>query len=133
MAQIVTAAGIDVSKRALDVALFPEQTATLRIDRSQSNGFDKLADWLTEHQVRRIGLEAAGGDEVDVLDALEARGFEVIRFNAHRIRMFAKANGRMAKNDRAEAAVIAQATVVLRTKPPTKRTRSLDPLVELLN
>jgi transposase len=57
----------------------------------------------------------------------------VIRFNAYRIRLFARTNGRLAKNDRADAVVIAHATAVLPVRQTKFRPRSLDPLVELLN
>jgi len=87
---------------------------------------------LRAHQAGRIGLEASGGYEIEVMDALQARGFAVTRFNAYRVRRFAEANGRMAKNDRADAAVIAQATAVLRVKQAKQRPVTLDPLVELL-
>jgi transposase len=127
-----TTAGIDVSKHWLDIALWPEATPALRLDRGQPDCFDKLARWLTEHEVRRVGLEASGGYEIDVMDALQDRGFAVIRFNASRIRSFAKSIGRLAKNDRTDAAVIAQAVAVLPVRQPQARRRSLDPLVELL-
>jgi transposase len=150
MAQIITTAGIDVSKATLDIALWPDETVTLHVDRGQADCFDKLAAWLSEHEVRPVGLEASGGYEIAVMDALQARGFDVVRFNAQRIRMFAKAAGRLAKNDRADAIVIpssgysngfaagtlaslAQATAVLSVKQPKARPRPLDPLVELLN
>lgn len=133
MAQIITTAGIDVSKRWLDVGLWPDETVTLHVERDTTDWAAKLAAWLTENQVGRIGLEASGGYEIEVMDALRARGFEVIRYNACRIRRFAEANGRMAKNDRADAAVIAHATGVLRVKPTKARSIALDPLVELLN
>jgi hypothetical protein len=102
MAQIVMVAGVDVSKHWLDAALWPKRDA-LRVEASAS-GYDQLAAWLREHNVDRVGLEASGGYEIAVIDALEARGFEVVRFNAHRVRLFAKAKGRLAKNDRADAA-----------------------------
>jgi transposase len=132
MAQIVSTAGIDVSKAWLDIALWPEASATLHVARDTAASFDKMAAWLHEHGVSRVGLEASGGYEIAVMDALQARGFDVIRFNARRIRLFAQANGRLAKNDRADAAAIAQATAVLRTRPTKLRPRGLDPLVELL-
>jgi transposase len=47
--------------------------------------------------------------------------------------MFAKAAGRLAKNDRADATIIAEASAVLPVKQPKARPRALDPLVELLN
>jgi transposase len=129
---MVVTAGIDVSKHALDIALWPLKTATLKV-ASTAAGYAELAAWLTEHGVERVGLEASGGYEIAVIDALEARGFTVIRFNAQRIRLFAKAKGRLAKNDRADARTIAQATLVLVDSVPAPRRRSLDPLIELLN
>jgi transposase len=133
MAQIVTTAGIDVSKGWLDIDLWPEeQTGTLHVERKQADYFDTMAAWLTGHEVSRVGLEASGAYETDVVDALQARGFDVIRFNAYRIRMFAKPNGRRAKNHRADAVTIAHATAVLRVKQPKVRPHALDPLVELL-
>jgi transposase len=133
MAQIINTAGIDVSKAWLDIALWPEETAPLHIDRGQPDCFDILAAWLREHQVRRVGLEASGGYEIEVMDALQARGFEVIRFNAQRIRQFARANGRLAKSDRIDASVIAHATAVLPVKQAKSRPQALDPMVEMLN
>lgn len=92
-----------------------------------------LAAWLAKHRISRVGLEASGGYEVAVLDALAAHGLEVVRFNAQRIRLSAKAKGRLAKNDRADAATIAQATAVLVEAAPPARERQFDPLIELLN
>lgn len=131
MAQIVTTAGIDVSKAWLDIALWPEPD-TLHLDRTARDWPDRLAAWLTEHQVGRVGLEASGGYETEVMDELEARGFTVLRFHAGRVRNFAQASGQIAKNDRADARVIAQATAVLRVKPAARRAKALDRLVERL-
>lgn len=75
----------------------------------------------------RVRLEASGAYEVEVMDALQARGFEVLRFNARRIRLFAQANGRLSKNDRADAAVIAHATATLSEHQPHERRCALDP------
>lgn len=132
MAQIVSTAGVDVSKQWLDVTVWPDTNVTLRVARNQ-DGFDTLARWLRAHGVKRVGLEASGGYEITVVDALQRHGFTPIRFNAYRMRMFAKAIGQVAKNDRVDAAVIAQATAVLPVRPPKPRPRQLDPLVELLS
>ena len=131
MAQMVVTAGIDVSKGWLDAALWPKQGA-IHVETTAA-GYDELAAWLTESGVERVGLEASGGYEIAVIDALEARGFEMVRFNAQRMRLFAKAKGRLAKNDRADARCIAQATAVLLEAPPEPRRRELDPLIELLS
>ena len=133
MAHILTVAGIDVSKHTLDIALWPDEPPiSLRVDRRQSDCFDTLAAWLTQNQASKVGLEASGGYEVEVMDALEARGFTVVRLNAGRVRDFARATGRLAKNDRLDAAVIAHATATLRVKQMARRDKTLDPLVELL-
>jgi transposase len=131
MAQMVLTAGIDVSKEWLDVALWPKKAEQRRVTRDRA-GYAELATWLRQHEVTRLGLEASGGYEIEVIDALEAESFEVARLNAQRVRMFAKAKGRLAKNDRADALSIAQATAILVEQPPDKRRRDLDPLVEHL-
>jgi transposase len=130
MAQMVVTAGIDVSKHWLNVALWPLK-AELRVDQSPA-GYAQLTAWLAEHDVMRVGLEASGGYEIVVIDALAAAGFEVMRFNARRIRLFAQAKGRLAKNDGADAHIIAHATAVLLEAAPPPRQRTLDPLVEHL-
>jgi transposase len=130
MAQMVVTAGIDVSKGWLNVALWPTKEE-LRVEQDAA-GYAELAAWLTEHAVMRVGLEASGGYEIAVIDALEACGFAVMRFNARRVRLFALAKGRLAKNDRADARTIAQATAVLPEGAPPQRQRELDPLVEHL-
>ena len=131
MAQYNIVAGIDVGKAWLDVAL-SDGKRTQRVANTP-DGHAALAQWLTAHGVTRIGLEASGGYERAVLDALEALDFEVKCFNAWRIRHFAKAHGRLAKNDLADAKLIAMATLTLVAEPPDKRRRELDPLVEHLS
>lgn len=130
MAQMVVIAGIDVSKQWLDVALSAKK-AELRVKRDRA-GYEELAGWLRRHEVVRVGLEASGGYEIEVIDALQERGFEVVRLNAQRVRLLAKAKGRLAKNDRADAGSVAQATAILVNQAPQKRRRDLDPLVEHL-
>ena len=124
MAQRVVTAGIDVSKAWLNIALWPKRDE-LRVEQCAA-GYAQLVAWLTEHAVMRVGYEIA------VIDALETSGFEVMRFNARRIRLFAQAKGRLAKNDRADARTIAQATFVLLEAAPPQRRRELDPLIEHL-
>jgi transposase len=130
MAQRVTDAGIDVSKPWLDVALWPTR-ATARVSRD-ATGLNELASWFTLHDVGRIGIEASGGYERVVIDTLQALGFEVLLLNPLRVRHFAKAKGRLAKNDRADALTIAQFVSVMIDAPQPARRRELDPLVEHL-
>jgi transposase len=130
MAQMVKTAGIDVSKQWLDVALWAQE-GELHVGRDRA-GYSELVSWLRQHEVVRVGLEASGGYEIEVIDALQEEGFEVVRLNAQRVRLFAKAKGRLAKNDRADARTVAQATAILVDQAPPQRRRDLDPLVEHL-
>lgn len=132
MAQIVTTGGIDVSKHTLDVTTWPE-TDMLNLDRDAADYLETLVAWLKAHGVNRVGLEASGGYETEIVEALCAQGFEVCLFNAYRIRMFAKAKGRLAKNDRADAAVIAHATATLTVKPAEVRSPRVKTLSALLS
>jgi len=130
MAQTVKAAGIDVSKAWLDVAIWPTREE-VRVSRD-ATGFSTLICWLEEHDVTRVGLEASGGYERDPIDALQAAGFEVAMLNPLRVRRFAQAKGRLAKNDRVDARTVAQFTLIMLDRDPVPRRRDLDPLVELL-
>ena len=132
MAQIVLFAGIDVSKQCLDVALWPKRNEPLRVDRDEA-GLKELVVWLRARQVSRVGLEASGGYEREVVDALEAAGFEVALLNPLRVRRFAQAKGRLAKNDRIDALTVAQFTMVMIEAPAPKRRRELDTLSEHLS
>lgn len=131
MARMVVYGGIDVSKAGLDAALWPTRQR-LHVSHDAA-GLAQLAAWLGEHGVERVGLEASGGYEIAVIDALQAAGFTVIRHNALRVRRFAEAKGRLAKNDRADAETVAQFTAVMAYTPASERRHALDPLVELLS
>jgi len=130
MAQRVVDAGLDVSKAWLDVVLWPTRETT-RVSRDAA-GLSELAGWLTLHEVGRIGIEASGGYEREVIDTLPALGFQVLLLNPLRVRRFAQAKGRLAKNDRADARTIAQFVSVMIDAPQPTRCRELDPLVEHL-
>lgn len=110
MSAIEVVAGIDCGKLFLDVVVAPGAD-TLRIANTAS-GHEELAAWLAGHEVVRVGLEASGGYERPVRDALRAAGMAVGVFDPARVRHYAKALGRRAKNDAIDAAVIAAFTVV---------------------
>jgi transposase len=101
-------AGIDVGKRRLDVALYG-QGQTLTVDNDPA-GIGSLIDWLKANEVTRVGLEATGGYERAVRQALSSAGLEVVMHQPLEVRLFARLKRLKAKNDRLDAALIAAAT-----------------------
>lgn len=97
-------AGIDVSKGTLDVAL----SSGLEVMQlaNDAGGIDELAKKLKAAKVDLVVMEATGGYETAVATALVGAGFRVAVVNPRQVRDFAKASGRLAKNDRIDAQVI---------------------------
>lgn len=125
MAQIVPTVGIDVSKDRLDVAVHPidEQFSV----SNDATGWRRLVRRLKPLMVRAIGIEASGGYERGVIGALLDAGLPVRSVNPWKLRLFAKAGGVLAKNDRLDARAIACFVATL----PSREVRR-DPAVEHL-
>lgn len=102
------AAGVDVGKRTLDVAVHGQ--AELGVMANDAEGFAVLTAWLRDRGVGRVGLEATGGYERGVRAWLEEAGFEVVVHQPIEVRLFARLKRLKAKNDRLDAKLIAQAT-----------------------
>jgi transposase len=101
-------AGIDTGKRKLDVALAGGGARLEVANSAESHG--KLVAWLRQHQVRRVGIEASGGYEQAVVSRLRRDGFIVVVFQPIQVRAYARFHGRRAKNDKIDAALIADCT-----------------------
>lgn len=101
-------AGIDVGKSKLDGAVHGLEDTT-QVDNAPA-GFSELIGWLKAREVGRVGLEATGGYERAVRQALEAAGFEVVVHQPIEVRRFAQMKRWRAKTDRLDAQLIAAAT-----------------------
>jgi transposase len=113
-------AGIDVAKDTLEIRINPQD-----VGASFSNSisdFPKLIDWFNCYKVNRVLLEATGGYEREVMKALQAGGFDVIRINPRRAKSFASAMGQRAKTDPIDARLLAQFAEVI--KSPKSRVSS---------
>lgn len=113
-------AGIDVAKDTLEIRINPQD-----VGASFSNSisdFPKLIDWFNCYKVNRVLLEATGGYEREVMKALQAGGFDVIRINPRRAKSFASAMGQRAKTDPIDARLLAQFAEVI--KSPSNRVSS---------
>jgi transposase len=96
-------AGIDVSKDWLDVALGAE---SLRV-ANEASAVSGLIEQLQQRSVELVVMEATGGYETQAASAIAAAALRLAVVNPRQVRDFAKATGRLAKNDRIDAEVIA--------------------------
>lgn len=100
--------GIDIGKRWLDVAAVGEAAGARMAN--DAAGAAAAVNWFRERRIGRVGLEASGGYERQVRQALEAAGLEVVVHQPLEVRLFARLKRLRAKNDRLDAALIAAAT-----------------------
>jgi len=114
-------AGLDVSKAKLDVALACGKKLTQR--SNDPDGHAGLIAELNQLGVKRVGLEATGGYERKLAEALRQAGFEVVVWQPMQVRAYARYRLKRAKSDAIDAAIIAQATAGLTAvrEPPDPR------------
>lgn len=109
------AAGVDVGKSRLDVAVCGLSGGFEVANTPEGHG--ALVDRLRGHGVGRIGLEASGGYERGVCEALRAAGFEVVVLQPAQVRAYAAFKLQRAKNDRIDARLIAACTAQAACRP----------------
>jgi len=97
--------GIDVSKARLDVA---ERGGGVWQVENSAKGIDELVQQMAEMYPELIVVEATGGYQRNVVEALFHAGLCVAVVNPARVRQFARACGLLAKTDKLEAQVLAE-------------------------
>jgi len=97
--------GIDVAKDKVDACI---RTVTeRRTFPTTASGRRSLIAWLRKHRVGKAVMEASGGYERVWAKALRQTGLEVRIVDPKRVRSFAESAGRLAKNDKIDAEMIA--------------------------
>ena len=97
--------GIDVSKAQLDVETLP--TGEKESVVNDKAGIKTLVKRLAKLQLTLIVLEATGGYERQIAQALVRAELPVVVVNPRQVRDFAKATGQLAKSDSIDAGVLA--------------------------
>src|SRR5918994_7015985 len=97
--------GIDVSKSRLDVAVLGEERGW-QVDNTP-NRIAKLVQQMEDLQPELIVVEATGGYQRGVVEALFWAGLAVAVVNPARVRQFARACGLLAKTDKLDAWILA--------------------------
>ena len=102
----IIAAGIDVSKSYLDLAVMPDEHH--RKCTYDDQGLDELIAALRSQNVQLVVLEATGGIEWPLVTRLASENIPFHVTNPRQIRDFARAMNRLAKTDKIDAKVIAE-------------------------
>jgi transposase len=123
--------GIDVSKSWLDAHVLPSGQS-LRVPNTR-HGIRKLKRWLAAFDLALVVVEATGKWHRELRRSLHASGLAVAVVDPFRVRMFAKAQGILAKTDRLDAKVLAQFAAVMTPaiRPPAPE--AMEELAELIN
>jgi len=123
-------AGIDVAKLKLDLALTGiQQVATFTND---SAGFTQLVELLLKAPPKLIVVEATGGLERPLLDALLEANLPVHLANPRQVRYFAISLGILAKTDPIDAHVIERYAAQLSPRLLQKRSENQSELEALV-
>lgn len=100
------AAGVDVGRDYFDVAIAPQGRAFRAPNTAV--GVETILDRLRRAGVRKVVLESIGSFGARLVRALAAAGFEVGVVDPRRIKALRLAEGKRAKTDRLDAALIAR-------------------------
>jgi transposase len=97
--------GIDISQDTLDMVAYP--TGQIWQYKNSKGGITKTVTKLKGLNVKLIVMEATGGLEKPLSEALYQAGLSVAVVNPRRIRDFGRSMGILAKTDRLDAKVMA--------------------------
>ncbi len=111
--------GIDVSKATLDVHVHPSGRRA-GVPHTPT-GLRRPVARLAKLAPARVVVEATGGWERALVDALHAAAVPVVVVPPHRIRHFARALGALGKTDRLDAGILAQYAALV--QPPMRPAR----------
>ena len=98
--------GIDISKDWFDVAVLGEKGT--RQFTNAKKGIRELVRWMNQLQPQLIVVEATGGYEAALVQALFEAGLPVALVSPQRVRQYARARGRLAKTDPLDAQLLAE-------------------------
>jgi transposase len=107
----IKAAGVDVSKMKLDVAIVG--VSEIFVVTNDKVGWKSLKKQLKDHGVTRVGMEATGGYEAKAASFLRKAGFEVVILDPRQVHGYRKMMMQKAKTDGIDARLIAAVTALV--------------------
>lgn len=108
---MICAAGVDIGRDWLDVAIAPSGRG-FRVANAPA-GVSAAIERLKRANVGRVVLESIGGYGLALVRGLAQAGFEVGVVDPRRIKALRTAEGRRAKTDRLDAALIARFALIM--------------------
>jgi transposase len=118
--------GVDVAKADLQVA-----TSTQNVGYANTpEGHRQFIAWLRSLGAVAVVLEATGGYERVLVEALHTAAISVSVINPRQVRDFARAQGRLAKTDKIDARVLVAYAAALRPRPTAALTPEQKHLTE---
>jgi transposase len=123
-------AGVDVCKDWIDVHLHP--LGESRRFTNDADGAARLKRLCRKHGVAKIVMEASGKYHRLAHRALSAAGFAAAVVNPLRARLFAEANGTLAKTDKIDARMLALMAEKLDPRATEPAPRVIEELQELV-
>ena len=109
-------AGVDVSKKMLDVFL---DGKSIRIP-NEARSCHQLAKDMAANPDLVVVVESTGGYERTLVAAMHEAGIPICVVQPARVRNFAEAQGQKAKNDRADAELLAEFGAAIKPRPTPK-------------
>jgi transposase len=122
--------GIDVSKCWLDVHVLPANERR-RVSNS-SAGIRQLKRWLLRFDLALVVIEATSKWHRQLHRSLVASAIPVAVVDPYRVRMFAKAQGILAKTDRLDARVLASFAAMMNPSIRAPAPQAITELAELV-
>lgn len=122
--------GIDTGKSTLDVGFYPDNRCERFANTPQ--GHRAMLSALAPLDVQHIAIEATGGYERGILDALAEAGYCATRLASHRATAYSRALGYFAKSDTLDAQVLARMAANITPQPYEVPTPERAQLSELL-
>lgn len=126
--------GIDISQDYLDMASYP--TGQIWQYKNNKNGIRKTVVKLKSIKPELIVMEATGGLEIPLRDALDEASLAVAVVNPKRIRDHGRSMGVLAKTDKLDSKVMAHFAAKIEPPPQparSKEERELDSLITRRN
>jgi transposase len=123
--------GIDISQERLDMVAYP--TGQVWQYKNSKGGIVKTAAKLRELDAKLIVMEATGGWEKPLCEALYKAGLPVAIVNPRRIRDFGRSMGILAKTDKLDAKVMAYFAAKIEPAPRPLQDEASQKLENLLS